>query len=136
SMPQSLPQTFGSWSSNADSWIGNDAYEVTWTRFEDLCDDPVPNFLRLAQAAGLQVSDDKVAAAIEAAKFKSLQQEEEARGFKEKPKSSTKFFREGRSGTWKGVLDETLRERLVKEHGRVMQRLGYNKDGSISAIQT
>jgi aryl sulfotransferase len=135
SMPQSLPQTFGSWSSNADSWIGNSAYEVTWTRYEDLCDNPVPNFLRLAEAAGLRTGREEVATAVDATRFQRLQREEEVAGFKERPHSSPRFFREGRSGTWKGVLDDALCERLVRDHGRVMHKLGYNEDGSTGDIQ-
>jgi aryl sulfotransferase len=135
SMPQSLPQTFGSWSGNVDSWIGNHAYGVTWARYEDLCADPIPNFARLAQAAGLPVGRDDVAAVVEATRFRRLQQEEDVMGFRERPPSSPRFFREGRSGTWKGNLDDVLRERLLRDHGGTMQRLGYNEDGSTAALQ-
>lgn len=136
SMPESLPQTFGSWSGNVESWLDNDSYEITWARYEDICAEPLLHFRRFADVAGLRVGEGEVAAAVDAARFERLQREEEGAGFRERPHSSPKFFREGRSGSWKGVLDEALRERLVRDHGRVMQRLGYAEDGSIAAIQT
>lgn len=134
-MPQSLPQTFGSWSGNVRSWLDNESYDVTWARYEDVRAEPVPHFGRLARAAGLTVTDSEVTTAVEAARFERLQREEEKVGFRERPKTSPKFFREGRSGTWSGVLDDTQRERLVRDHGQVMQRLGYGEDGGTRAIQ-
>ena len=135
SMSQSLPQTFASWSSNIESWLDNDSYDVTWARYEDVCAEPSAHFRRFADAAGLHATESEMAEAIETGRFERLQREEERAGFRERPQSSPKFFREGRSGTWKGVLDEALRERLVRDHGRVMQRLGYGEDGSVAPIQ-
>ena len=135
SLPQSLPQTFGSWSSNIESWLDNDSYDVTCARYEDVRAEPVPHFRRFADVAGLNVTDTEVAAAVEAARFERLQREEERVGFRERPRSSPKFFREGRSGTWEGILDERLREQIVRDHGRVMERLGYREDGGVGPIQ-
>ena len=134
-LSQSLPQEFGSWSSNVESWLDGGPYRVTSARYEDFCAEPVVHFSRFAKAAGLQVTPAEVAAAVEASEFGRLQQEEERRGFRERPKSSAKFFREGRSGTWKGLLDESLQDRLMRDHGRVMERLGYNEGGSTGRSQ-
>jgi hypothetical protein len=131
SMPQSLPQTFGSWSSNIQSWLDNTSYEITHARYEDLCAEPVVYFRRFARAAGLDATDIDIAATVQSTSFEKLRDEEERAGFKERPHSSPKFFREGRLGTWKGVLDEPLCERLVRDHGPVMERLGYGADGVV-----
>src|SRR6202035_1326080 len=101
SMPQSLPQTFGSWSGNIESWLDNDAYKVTSARYEDIRAEPVAHFRHFADAAGLSATNDQVAAAVEATRFEKLQRDEEKGGFKERPETSPRFFREGRSGTWK-----------------------------------
>ena len=135
-LSESLPQVFGSWSGNIESWIDNDSYDVSWARYEDLCAEPVGHFRRFADAAGLRVTNDEVSAAVEASRFERLQYEEKRAGFRERPQSSPKFFREGRSGTWHGVLDESLREQLVRDHGGVMERLGYGADGSVSSTGT
>ncbi|HEX4078510.1 MAG TPA: sulfotransferase domain-containing protein [Rhizomicrobium sp.] len=129
-MSESLPQVFGSWSGNVESWLGSDAYTVTVARYEDLCADAAGEFARLARAAGLQASTQDVAHAVDATRFGALQGEEEKHGFKERPESSSRFFREGRPGTWRDVLDQSLRDRLVSGHARAMERLGYGADGS------
>ncbi|HEX3429378.1 MAG TPA: sulfotransferase domain-containing protein [Rhizomicrobium sp.] len=134
-LSQSLPQNFASWSSNVESWMDNPAYGVSWSRYEDMHAEPVAQILRLATAAGMPVSRHDVEIAVKATDFQELQREEEVAGFREKAKVSRQFFRSGHPGTWKGLLDAALRERLVHDHGRVMRRLGYNEDGSTSAIQ-
>lgn len=133
SLAETLPQIFGSWSGNIESWLDNDAYNVTWARYEDLCTDPTAHFLRFAEAAGLRVTRGQVTAAVEAASFQNLQREEDRTGFRERVHPDRRFFREGRVGTWKDVLDDALREQLVRDHGRVMERLGYGADGSVKS---
>ena len=129
-MSESLPQTFGSWGGNVESWIDNHSYRVTVARYEDLCADPGGNFLRLAQAAGLQVSAAAIAKAVEDTRFSELQSEEQRLGFRERPDTSPRFFRMGHPGTWRGVLSEALRDRIVHQHAKAMDRLGYGADGS------
>lgn len=133
-LPQSLPQIFGSWSGNVGSWLDSEAYQVSWARYEDLCADPLPHFVRFAEAAGLSVTQDDVARAVEGASFEKLRCEEEVAGFRERPHTSPRFFREGRCGTWRGVLGKGLRDRLVRDHGRVMERLGYGADGQVGRL--
>ena len=129
-MSESLPQIFGSWSGNVESWVGNDSYRVAIARYEDLCANPADVFLRLARAAGLKVSSEEVGIAINGAKFSDLQSEEARLGFRERPDTSSKFFRMGHPGTWRGVLSGTLQDRIVREHSCAMERLGYGADGS------
>ena len=129
-MSESLPQTFGSWSGNVESWLGNDSYRVTVARYEDLCSDPTGNFLRLAQAAGMDVSAADVGAAVNSATFSELQSEEQRLGFRERPETSSRFFRVGRPGTWHGILNEELRDRIARVHAHAMGLLGYAADGS------
>ncbi|HLY07171.1 MAG TPA: sulfotransferase domain-containing protein, partial [Rhizomicrobium sp.] len=131
---KSLQQTFGSWSGNVESWLNNPAYRVSWSRYEDVCAGPVEHIERHARAAGLSVSREDVVAAVKASDFQELQREEKRAGFREKAKESRLFFRTGRPGTWKGVLDESLRARLVRDHGRVMERLGYGVDGETGPL--
>lgn len=134
-LPESLPQYFGSWSENVTSWLDNPAYPVVLARYEDLRAEPVGQFRRLAEAVGLAVTDEGVKAVVEASRFERLQAEERAEGFRERsPRGDAAFFREGRTGSWKGVLDVTLRERIARDHGAVMERLGYGVDGETSAL--
>jgi aryl sulfotransferase len=129
SLPEWLDQNFGTWSQNVSSWLDRAPYPVAVARYEDLLRDPVPQFLRLAHAAGLAASADTVARAVESSEFARLQRYEADHGFCERPMTSTQFFRSGRMRSWEGVLDEKLRDRLVRDHGAVMRRLGYTADG-------
>jgi len=133
-LSESLPQTFGSWSGNVVSWLDNTSYHVICARYEDLHADPVGGFLRLAQAAGLDVSTEQVAQAVNTARFGDLQREEEEAGFRERPESSPKFFRAGHPRTWEQSLGIALRDRLVRAHGVAMERLGYGADGSVESF--
>ena len=131
---KSLPQNFGTWSGNVASWLDNPFYPVTWARYEDLCEEPLEHIVRFAKAAGLPASRDDVEAAVRATDFQVLQREETESGFREKFKSSPQFFRSGRPGAWRGILDATLRERLVRDHGHVMERLGYGAEGEVNDL--
>ena len=131
SLPLSLPQHVGSWSSNASSWLGPTPYAVSFARYEDLHLDPVGSFRRLARAAGFQVADPEIANAVEATQFDSLRRQEQESGFRERPPTSSTFFREGRPRTWEGVLSQELRDKLARDHSVMMEKLGYAADGSI-----
>jgi hypothetical protein len=129
-LPESLPQNFGSWSGNVQSWIGNSDYNVTAIRYEDMIADPIRIFSVLARVAGIEVSPDEISAAVGASRFDRLQKEEEEVGFRERPETSEKFFRAGRPGTWKNVLNSEMQNRLAERHRAAMELLGYGADGS------
>lgn len=134
-LPESLPQYFGSWSENVVSWLDNASYPVTLARYEDLHADPLGQFRRLADAVGLAASKENLAAVVDASRFERLQAEERAEGFRERPPGGEGvFFRQGRTGSWKGVLNQSLRDRIARDHGAIMARLGYGTDGETSAL--
>jgi hypothetical protein len=129
-LPLPLPQHLGSWSENIGSWLGSVPYRVTMARYEDLHANPVGEFTRLAASIGLMVPPGGVARAVEATKFDRLRKEESQVGFREKPPSSSNFFRSGKPQSWKGALDEKLCAKLARDHATVMKRLGYLEDGT------
>jgi aryl sulfotransferase len=135
SLSPALLPLVGSWSSNVLSWLDG-PYRREVARYEDMYADPIPVLQRLATAAGFAVSADNVRQAVESTRFDALQTEEKERGFRERPASSPQFFRAGHPGTWKGVLDPSLQARLVRDHGAVMERLGYTPDGAAVAMQS
>ncbi len=130
-LPLALPQHVGSWTSNIASWLGQTPYRVTLARYEDLHAKPIPEFGRLARAAGFTPSDAELAQAVSGTRFERLRQQEEASGFRERPPSSPAFFRAGQPRTWEGKLDQASRDRLVRDHGPLMELLGYLPDGGV-----
>jgi aryl sulfotransferase len=128
---QAPPQYFGTWSENVLSWLDGAPYQIVFARFEDVLMDPVLHFMRFAGAAGLSADIVGTSRVVEASSFAQLQAEEDRYGFVERPRTSARFFRSGRSNSWQGQLDDSLRSRLVRDHGAVMQRLGYTADGGV-----
>jgi len=122
-------ERIGSWSANIASWLDEAPYPLTLTRYEDLHADPVDIFARVAAAAGLDRDRDTIRRAVDGVSFGRLQAEEKAHGFGERPRNSPNFFRAGRPRSWEGQLDVSLREQIVRDHGAMMERLGYTADG-------
>lgn len=125
-----LHERIGSWSSNIASWLDEAPYPVTLIRYEDLHENPADSFGRAATAAGLDNERNNVLRAAGAVNFERLRSEEQLHGFAERPRNSPQFFRAGKPQSWNGKLDETLRQRIVQDHGGMMERLGYQADGS------
>jgi aryl sulfotransferase len=130
-LPEWLEQYFGTWSQNVSSWLDHAPYFLTVARYEDLLDDPVGQFVRLARAGGLSVTTDDVARVVEASRFDLLQEYESNHGFCERPQTSSQFFRAGRIRSWEGILDQRMRDRILHDHGAVMKRMGYTADGGV-----
>jgi hypothetical protein len=129
--PLSLPQHVGSWTDNVRSWLSETPHRVALARYEDMHADPVSEFGRLARAAGLFSTQEEINRAVAGSAFERMRLEEAASGFRERPPASPAFFREGKPRTWEGTLDQSLLERLVHDHGAMMERLGYLPSGGV-----
>lgn len=129
SLPLPLAECPGSWNSNVGSWLDLKCYPVTLMRYEDLYSNPLEGFTSLAEAAGMGARQDKIALSVAATRFDRLRSEEREHGFRERHLASPAFFRNGRPQSWRGVLDDTLRERLASCCAPAMDRLGYGVDG-------
>lgn len=126
-----LPHWVGSWSDNVESWIDRSPYPSVLARYEDLHAATELQVARLAAAVGIPANDELIGKIVGATKFERLQHEEKEKGFRERPETSATFFRAGRPKSWEGTLDDKARARIVRDHGAMMQRLGYLEDGSI-----
>jgi aryl sulfotransferase len=129
-----LPQKLNSWSANIISWLDNCPYNVTFARYEDLHTDPMTQFTRIARASGFDIKPERLAEVLNLASFDKMRDEEQASGFRERPRTSPTFFRAGKPRNWEGKLDESLREKIARDHAVVMARLGYLPDGSVVAM--
>lgn len=129
-----LHEHVGSWSGNVASWLGDTPYRVTLARYEDMLADPFRELRRLAAAAGFPDDEHRLAQAIDAGRFERLSRDEVDNGFLERPRSSPRFFRAGRVGSWQGLIDQAEQSRLLRDHGAMMARLGYEPDGTAHPI--
>jgi hypothetical protein len=123
-----LPQRLLSWSEHVLSWLDQRAIRVRVMRYEDLSRQPFEEFAETVRFMGLDVDAERVRRAIAFSSFDALRQQELEHGFREKPFGATSFFHSGRIGTWREALNPKQVERLVRDNGAVMRRLGYLTD--------
>jgi hypothetical protein len=96
-------------------------------RYEDMLANTASELSRVADFLGLHEGEGTEASrkAADAAEFSNLRRQENERGFREKPQTAARFFREGRAGEGKEVLPFHLLKKIGADHGDVMERLGY-----------
>lgn len=121
-------QYYGSWSLNVSSWTQNAVPTLHVVRYEDMQERPVETFGGVARFLGLDPPRERLDRAISHSSFGALKAQEEEHGFVERTEH-TRFFREGRTGTWRTVLSEEQVARLVADHREQMERFGYVPDG-------
>lgn len=118
-----FPEPLGTWSEHVQSWLDQTAIAVFLLRYEDLLADTAGWLENLAAYAGVPAADTEQAA--HSVNFTNLQAQEECNGFAEKPSSAERFFRSGRAGGWLQILNTAQCERIERDHGPMMRRLGY-----------
>src|SRR5690606_6281318 len=120
-----LPQPMGSWSQHVTSWLDQTELPVHLVRYEDLHATPEAHFAEILRRAGLPMAADRLAAALAQTRFERLQAQEAAVGFRERLSAAPRFFRQGRPDRWREELTPAQIARIERDHGAVMERLGY-----------
>lgn len=132
-----------SWSNHVKSW-SNEAVPdgmVHHIRYEDLHTHPEVLFPQIVEKLGLRKIDPiphmferlglqydeerRVRASIELTNFERLKKEEQEHGFNESGHKGDCFFRRGEIGGWQDTLTPEQADRIVNDHGEVMEALGY-----------
>jgi len=124
-LPAQLPQRLLTWSGHVRSWVDAPGMNVHVVRYEDLGEAPVETFREAIAFLGIDVDAARLRRAVEFASFDALKQQEEKQGFREKPRSASTFFRRGTAGGWRSSLKRNQWQRIVDDHGAVMDRFGY-----------
>jgi hypothetical protein len=118
-------QIMGSWSENVASWTGKPNRSLFVMRYEDMLASPLEVFGELVAWLQLPRDPGRLRHAVELSSFERLKQQEDKSGFKEKPATAERFFREGRAGQWQSVLTRNQVRRILTDHRAQMQRFGY-----------
>lgn len=120
-----LPQHYSSWSRHVTSWLDHSGLDPILIRYEDMVAD-FGNALRRASAA-LQwdCSEEAIRATVAATRFDRLRAQEQAGRFPEGLAGERLFFRRGIAGGWRDSLSPAQVARIERDHGEVMERLGY-----------
>ena len=120
-----VPQHVRSWSSHVESWLDS-PLKTSVIRYENALVQPLEIFSRVARFCGLPDDHDRVRKAVEFSSFDELKGQEHEHGFAERSQRSNSFFRQGNAGGWKDVLTTAHVDRIIRDHGRVMERVGYS----------
>ena len=127
-----LRQKLLTWSRHVESWIDEPDLNVHVVRYEDMKADAETNFTKVIRFAGLDDDPDRIRKAIDFSRFDRVKAQEEEKGFGEKMPKSESFFRKGKVGSWRDQLTSEMVDKLVADHGHLMQRLGYlSADGEL-----
>jgi Sulfotransferase domain len=119
-------EVHGSWSQHVWSWTRSPHRALYIVRYEDMLADPDTAFAAVARHLLLEPTRRQLAKAIERSSFTRLQAQEKNYGFRERPPAADQnFFREGRAGQWKEILTPQQVDRVIRDHGEQMRRLGY-----------
>jgi len=114
----------GNWSSHVKSWMES-SFDVTVIRYERLHEDPDHVFTQVLQQIGWEVRPKIVTKAVKCVSFAKMKGFEKKNGFYENPGRPENFFRVGEVGQWKKHLSKKQSSRITKEHGGIMEKLGY-----------
>lgn len=115
----------GSWREHVGSWTRRPARQLHVMRYEDMLDQPLETFTRLAGFLQLRCSRARIEAAIGASSFDKMKAQEETAGFRERPDTMERFFRVGRAGQWRDVLSKEQVDAITAVNGEQMARFGY-----------
>ncbi len=115
----------GSWSEHVESWLAPAPYPQLMLRYEDMLEKPEETFGSVVTHIGLPLDKARLQKAIEFSSFRELTKQEAETGFREKSEFAEKFFSVGKSGHWKRDLPAKHAKRIMKDHHKVMEKLGY-----------
>jgi len=122
-----LPDYLGSWRENVRAWTTAPGLQRHVMRYEDMLAKPGPTFRGVVKFLGLPIIAKRVRKAIEFTSFREMAgQEEREGGFHELgPKADHSFFRRGRAGAWRHLLNDDQVRRIVEANHDVMAEHGY-----------
>ena len=120
-----LQQRLLTWGEHYESWTNQSEIPVLVVRYEDMKAEPLTTFKKIVAFFKLNKSEEQIQNALDACAFDKLKKAEEKDGFKEKNKKSERFFRKGKTGSWKEELNKEQINTLLKDHKAVMLKLNY-----------
>ena len=125
-----VTEFINSWSTHVKSWTQRPNSSLLTVRYEDMLDNTIKTFTKVARFLDLSPPRERIVKAIRFSSFKELRKQEDQFGFKERSEHSKKFFRSGKKGQWRKQLSEAQVRRMVDTHREQMQRFKYLPKGS------
>lgn len=115
------------WDGHVNSYLNADTHNVKYFLYEDMLKDPVGQFAKMLEHAGIEPDMERVEKAVELCNLENLKKKEKKEGFKESsPHAKDHFFGKGGSANRHKLSPKNLHT-IEKKFGRIMKRLGYLK---------
>ena len=124
-----VPEHHSDWSTHVESWTASSHPQLHVVRYEDMGRRPGPTFRAISAFLGLKPPRERLERAMRHSSFRSLRAQEDRTGFIERTPSQDRFFRTGKMGGWREVLDDAQVRRVVERHRTQMERFGYLPSG-------
>ena len=124
-----VPEHHSDWSTHVESWTAGSHPLLHVVRYEDMSRRPGPTFRAIAAFLGLKPPRERLERAMRHSSFRSMRAQEDRTGFIERTPSQDRFFRAGKVGGWREVLDDAQVRRMVERHRAQMERFGYLPPG-------
>lgn len=120
-----LHQRLLSWSKHVKSWQQYMNEKLLIIRYEDMKHQTLESFSKIVQFVALEYGTEDIQQALEFCKLSKLQEQENKKGFKEKLYKSQRFFRKGKTGSWREELTPQQIQLVINHHQEVMLEFGY-----------
>ncbi|MCF8331781.1 MAG: sulfotransferase domain-containing protein [Bacteroidales bacterium] len=127
-----LRQKLFSWNSHVESWTNAQNLEKVMIRYEDLFDNSLETLRKAIFFTGLEYDDNQIMNAYHESHFEKVKQQENKQAFKEKPPQLQRFFRKGRTDSWKEELTPEQAGKVIKHHWRMMEKYNYLSSEALS----
>lgn len=127
-MPNQLRQWLLTWSDHVSSWTRVDNMNRLVVRYEDMKQDPLVTFTKIAKFLQLPSDKKTILTILDHIKIERFQAQEAKTDFIEKASNAKNFFRKGIVGDWQETLTESQIKRIIDAHHRVMHQFGYLDD--------
>lgn len=123
------------WSGFERSWLDQDDIPVHLVRYEEMVSDPAATVRAAFGFVGLELDPARLEQAIAFASIEELQRQEAIAGFREAPPNVRTFFRRGTAGGWRKELTPEQIARIERDHGAMMDRLGYSRSTDLTETE-
>jgi len=120
------------WGGFARSWLDQHDVPVHLVRYEDMLADTAATVLAALRFAGTEPDQTRLDRAIAFASIDELQRQEAESGFREAARKAQSFFRRGIAGGWRDDLTLDQIARIERDHGAMMDRLGYSRSAALT----
>lgn len=121
-----LRHLLGSWSDHIRGWLSEDEAPVHTVRYEDMKANPIGEFYDILDFLGApDLTVERVEDAVEKTQFDRMRTVESQHEFPESTEHQDNFFRSGKTDGWKGELPLRIVRKIEKDHGEMMETLGY-----------